>query len=117
MQLTSTQKFIRTSPRKLRLVVDSIKHLSPENALTQLKFLPHSAALLISKVIKSALANATHNHQLDRTKLIFKSIQVSQGPTLKRGQPVSRGQHHAIKKRTSHIKVTLESKDSISKQS
>lgn len=80
----------------------------PEKALEVLKYTPKAAALPLSKVIKSAVANAVHNLKMDKQKLIIKEILVNEGPTLKRFKARSRGMAHPILKRTSHIKVVLE---------
>jgi len=110
MIIKSTQKFIRTSPRKLRLLVKSVIGLSPTEAITRLKFAPKRSAHLISKVIKTTISDAKNNFKLDPDSLTLHSIQIQVGPTLKRGRAVSRGRSHQIKKRMSHIHVTLESK-------
>ncbi len=112
MEIKSTQKYVRTSPRKLRLVADSVKGFSPQSALIKLDFMEKSASQLVGKVIKTAVANAKNNFGLDGSQLIIENILINPGPTLKRGRAVSRGQHHSIKKRTSHITVSLESSGS-----
>ncbi len=117
MLIKSTQKYIRTSPRKLRLIANSLKGMSPQIALAKLKFAEKAAAELIAKVVKTGIANAKNNFKLDENKLLVKSIEINPGPTLKRGNPVSRGQYHQIKKRTSHISVTLESPDKLDSKS
>ena len=107
MIIKAEQKHIRISPRKVRNVVSGIKHLSPQKALIQLKFSHAKPAEVVAKVIKQALANASHNQNLNSEQLIFDQLQVNEGPTFKRWQPVSRGRAHAILKRTSHIRITL----------
>lgn len=113
MLIKAQQKFLRTSPRKLRLVAGLIKRGSrPHDVLS---FLPHvqkNAAKPLIKVIKQAIANATNNLSLSVDSLKIKEIQINQGPSYKRGQPVSRGQLHPILKRTSHITVILETEES-----
>lgn len=109
MLIKAQQKFIRTSPRKLRLVADAIKPaVSPQRALVYLEYMDKKAAGPLSKVIKQALANATNNLKLPVDSLSIKEIQIGQGPTYKRGRPRSRGLYHPIAKRTSHITVVLE---------
>jgi len=105
MQFISTQKFIRTSPRKMREVVKMIKDLHPQKAVDTLFHVNKRASLPLSKVIKSAIANAK---QKGIVEVKFKEIQVGEGPRLKRGRPVSRGRWHSIKKRMSHVRVVLE---------
>jgi large subunit ribosomal protein L22 len=107
MEVKSVQKFVRTSPRKLRLVADMIRVVSPSQAIEILPHVQKRAAEPLLKVVKSAIANAKQQGYLSDT-LIFKEIQINAGPTLKRGMPVSRGRWHPIKKRTSHIRVVLE---------
>jgi len=108
MEVKAEAKYIRMSSRKVRLVVDAIRGLSPQKALEYLKFVNKRAAGPLSKVIKSAIANAKNNFGLKPEDLRFKEIQVGEGPTLKRWRAVSRGRAHQIMKRTSHIKVILE---------
>jgi large subunit ribosomal protein L22 len=109
MQITAKQKYIRISPRKLRLVVKAIRELEPQEALDQLSFIRKAAAYEVAKTIKQALANAVNNANIEKNSLKFKSIQIKEGATYKRWRPVSRGRAHPILKRTSHIQVVLES--------
>ncbi len=102
----STQKFLLESPRKIRLVVKVVKKMSPVEAVEKLPFLGKRAAGDLAKVIKSAIANARNQGVAD-TDLIFKEIQIGEGPRLKRGRPVSRGMWHPVKKRMAHIRVVL----------
>lgn len=106
--MKAIQKLVRTSPRKLRLVADSIRELSPPEALNYLKFIPQRAAQPLAKVIKAALANAKSSKGLKEESLKFKTIDIGKGPTYKRWRPVSRGAAHSIMKRTSHIRIELE---------
>jgi large subunit ribosomal protein L22 len=87
-----------------------IKGLKPEEALQVLPLVQKRAAEPLLKVVKSALTNATELGA-SPDKLVFKEIQISQGPHLKRFRPVSRGQAHSITKKTSHIRVIVETKD------
>jgi len=112
MLIKAQQKFVRTSPRKLRLVAGLVRKIdSPEHAVNVLELTPQKAALVLRKVIKTAIANATNNLKLDPSSLHLKNLQIGEGPTYKRGQPVSRGRFHAIQKKTSHITVILESQE------
>ncbi len=106
MEFKSEQKHLIISPRKVRPVVDVIKKMTPSKALEALPFIKKRASELLAKVIKSAIANAVQKGT-DTNTLIFKEIQIGEGPRLKRGQPVSRGRWHPIKKRMSHIRVVL----------
>lgn len=112
MQVSATAKNIRISPKKVRLVVDQIRKMNPQQALSILDFITKSSSIPIKKVISSAVANAKNNLGLDETSLKFKSILVGEGPVLKRYQPISRGRAHAILKRSSHIKIVLEGQQS-----
>jgi large subunit ribosomal protein L22 len=107
MEIKAIQKFILLSPRKLRPVVLAIKKMSPVDAVARLPFIARKTSEPLEKVIKQAIANAKVKG-LSETDLKFKEIQISEGPRLKRGRPVSRGQWHPIKKRMSHIRVVLE---------
>ena len=109
MEFKSEQKYLIISPRKVRPVVDVIKKMTPAKALESLPFIKKRASEYLIKVIKSALANASQKGT-DANNLVFKEIQIGEGPRLKRGQPVSRGRWHPIKKRMSHIKVILMTK-------
>ncbi len=115
--MKAKQTNIRISPRKLRLVADSIRQLSPQEALVHLRFLNKSGATPLAKVIRSALANAKTNHGLKPDQLRFKTIMIGKGPTYKRWRAVSRGSAHSIFKRTSHIYVELEEKHGSKSQS
>lgn len=110
MEVKAEVKYIRISPRKVRLVVEAIKGLSPLKALEYLGFVNKRTAKPLSKLIQSAIANAKNNFDLKPENLKFKKIQVGEGPTLKRWQAVSRGRAHQIMKRTSHIKIILETR-------
>src|SRR3989344_548760 len=110
MEVRATTKFVRMSPQKLREIVDAIKHLSPQEALTVLRQTNKKGAFFIGKTIQTALSNAKNNLQLKEEALRFKQIEISEGPVFKRYQPVSRGRAHGIKKRTSHIHIVLEDK-------
>ncbi len=100
------QKYLLQSPRKIRLVVALIKKMKPVEAVEKLPFVRKRAALDVAKVIKAAMASA-RAAGVSETDLIFKEIQVGEGPRLKRGRPVSRGQWHPYKKRMAHIRVIL----------
>lgn len=107
MEIIASQKFLLLSPRKIRPVVLLIKKMRPVEAVNKLPFVGKKAAEPLAKVIKQALANAKVKG-LSEDDLYFKEIQIGEGPRLKRGRAVSRGQWHPIKKRMSHIRVVLE---------
>ncbi len=101
----------RQSPRKVRLVVNAIRGKKVSVALTTLSFVPKRAAGPIQKLLESAVANATHNFKLSPENLYVKEITVGPGGTMKRWMPKWRGTAHPIRKRTSHIRVTLATQD------
>jgi len=106
MDIISTQKFIRLSPKKIRPVVSLVKKMKLQEVIQKLPFVNKKGAQYLLKVVKSARANAK-NRGISEDLLFIKEIQVSEGPRLKRGIPVSKGQWHPIIKRMSHIKVIL----------
>lgn len=110
MQVISTTKYIRMSPKKAKFLADTIRKIAPIDAVTRLTFAKEKGAVLFSKAISQALADATNNYKLNAQDLIFKSLEVNKGPVIKRWQPVARGMAHQIKKRTTHIKIVLEEK-------
>lgn len=104
------QKYLRKSPRKVRLVVDSVRGENVEKALKKLEFIKKGSASDVAKVIKSAAANIRDKFQeerLDNDQLYIKEIYVDEGPTLKRIQPAPMGRAHQIRKRMSHITVVV----------
>lgn len=107
--MKAIQKYVRISPQKLREIADAIRALSPEDALNRLRFLNKRGAQPLAKTIKAALANAKTTKGADEKSLKFKIIDIAKGPTYKRWRPVARGAAHGIFKRTSHIRVELES--------
>ena len=98
------------SPRKVRVVADTIKGKSAEEADAVLGFLRKSAALPLRKLLRSAVANAKHNFNAEKETLVVKSIKVDMGPTLKRFMPRARGSASPIRKRSSHVSLVLENK-------
>jgi large subunit ribosomal protein L22 len=104
-------RYLRMSPRKVRLVVDLIRGMAIAPALAQLQFMPKAAATPVRKLLQSAIANAEHNFKLDRDTLFVKSALVNQGPTLKRWRPRAMGSAAPILKRTSHITLVLGTKE------
>ncbi|HBQ27988.1 50S ribosomal protein L22 [Peptococcaceae bacterium SCADC1_2_3] len=111
MEAHATAKYIRISPRKMRQVVDLIRQKDVNEALAILKYTPKRAAIPVAKVVKSAVANAEHNYDLDKDKLYVASAFVNQGPTFKRFQARAMGRANIIYKRTSHITVLVKEKN------
>lgn len=115
MEAITTQKYIRTSPRKLRLVVGMIKTLTPKQAMEMLPYAQKKASEPLLKAIKTVVANA-QNKGMEVDELVFKEIQITEGPRLKRSRAVSRGVWHPIIRRTSHIRVVVGTKKTESKK-
>lgn len=107
MQAAAKLKYARISPQKARLVADQIRGLRVEKALEQLKFSNLKSARLVRGVLESAIANAEHNEGADVDELQVASIQVDEGPTMKRMRARAKGRGNRIMKRTSHISVTV----------
>ncbi len=110
MEYRATQKFIVMSPKKIRSVTYAIRAMRPVDAVERLPFVSRRAAEPLAKVIKAAIANAKMQGAKEG-ELIFKEIQIGEGPRLKRGRPRSRGMFHPYKKRMSHIRVVLTTKE------
>lgn len=110
MEVKAVAKYIRIAPRKARIVIDLIRGKNVAEAFAILKFTPKAGSEIIEKVLKSAVANAENNFDMNADKLYVSSAFVDQGPTLKRIHPRSRGQAFRILKRTSHITVMVEEK-------
>lgn len=107
MEVKSTTKHVRVSPKKARDVAREIQGLPVSVALDILTFTPKKSAQLINKTLKTAIADAENNFALDVDNLIVKEAVIGAGPTMKRHKPRARGSAGAIIKRTSHIYITL----------
>lgn len=101
-------RFVRTSPRKARLVIDAIRGKHVQEALAILKFTPNYAARLIEKVLLSAAANAANNHHMDGDNLKVAEAMVDGGPIMKRLRYAPMGRGHRMAKRLSHITIAVE---------
>ncbi|MFD2369451.1 50S ribosomal protein L22 [Brevibacillus sp. GCM10020057] len=110
MEAKAVARNIRIASRKVRLVVDLIRGKQVGEALAILKHTPKAASPVVEKLLKSAIANAEHNYELDPNNLVVSKIFVDQGPTLKRFRPRAMGRASRIHKRTSHITVVLNEK-------
>lgn len=100
-------KFARVSDTKARIVLEQIKGKSVGEAMGILTYSPRYAAELITKVLKSAVANAENNLGMDTNKLYVQEVFANQGPTMKRVQPRARGTAYRINKKMSHISIIL----------
>ena len=100
-------KYVRISPRKVKIVLDLIRNKPADLAMAILKHTPKAACEPLEKLLKSAMANAETNHNMDVSKLYIAECSVSQGPTLKRIRPRAQGRAYIIDKKTSHITLVL----------
>jgi ribosomal protein L22 len=105
-------KYVRTSARKARLVCDHIRGKDVTEARAILAYTPRAASKAWSKLLESAVANAEHNHELIGEELRILSVHADEGPTLKRFRPRAMGRATRIRKRTSHLTITLTPKES-----
>lgn len=110
MLFISEQKYLISSPKKLRPIARLAKKYSPSQAIEILPFTARRASEPLLKVIKSAIANARQKGVSEDT-LVFNEIRIGEGPALKRGRAVSRGRWHPYEKMMSHIRVVLETKE------
>ncbi len=108
MEVKARVKFIRTAPRKARMVTELVKGKGVGEALNILAFTKRAPAKIITKLLKSAIANADQMKNIDVDTLFIKQISVDQGPTMKRYRPRAMGRATMIRKRMSHITVVLE---------
>jgi len=107
IEVRAVAKYVHMSPRKVKLVADLVRGMEVGAALTVLSFSTKAAAVPVSKVIKSAAANAEENYGLSTDELYIAKISADEGPTLKRGRPGPRGRFKPILKRSTHITVVL----------
>ncbi|MBR9728672.1 50S ribosomal protein L22 [Shewanella intestini] len=107
MEVLAKHRFARTSAQKARLVADQIRGLPVNKALEILTFSPKKAAVLVKKVLDSAIANAEHNEGADIDELKVGKVFVDEAPTMKRIMPRAKGRADRIMKRTSHITVVV----------
>ena len=107
MEVKAVGKYMRISPQKVRRLVDSVKGQPVEVCLNQLKFMPLKAARIVEKLVRSAVANADQNADIDVDTLVIRNITADSGPSLKRFRARARGRGTRILKRTSHITVIL----------
>ena len=103
-------KYVRISPRKVKIVIDLIRGKNVDEAAAILTCTPKAASPVVLKVLNSAIANAVNNQELDRKELYVAEVYANPGPTLKRYVARSRGSASPMLKRTSHISVVLDQK-------
>ncbi len=107
MNVVATARYVRQSPRKVRLVATAVRSLPPVEAVNALGLMNARAAQVVQDVLKSAIANATNNFQLAEADLRIATLEVGEGPTLKRMRAASKGRGVSVLKRTSHVRVVL----------
>lgn len=110
-QARAIARNVKGSPRKVRLVVDSIRGRKATEALTILQFMPQHAAKDVYKVLKSAVANAENNYQMEPSQLFIHSVMADEGRMLKRAWRVSKGRAHPKLRRQTHITVIVEDRE------
>ena len=106
MEVTAIQKYIHTSPRKLRLVADAIRKMEPTKALDVLRFTPKAAAKDLIAAIKVALANAKQQG-LESDKVTFRKVEINEGVKMRRFRAGTKGRVKPYKRRMAHIKIVL----------
>jgi len=111
MEARAQLNYARISPRKVKIVCDLIRGKDAKTAEAILRQTPKAASELLLKLLKSAVANAENNHQMDPDKLYVAETYANPGPILKRGRPRAQGRYFRINKRTSHITIVVKEKE------
>jgi large subunit ribosomal protein L22 len=111
MEARAEHKFARISPRKVSIVCDLIRGKDVKTAEALMKATPKAASELMLKILKSAVANAENNFDMDPDKLYVSQTFANPGPILKRGMPRAQGRMYRINKRTSHITIVVAEKN------
>ncbi len=111
MEAKAHLRFARISPRKVSIVLDLIRNKPVEYAMAVLKNTPKAACEYLEKLLKSAMANAVNNNQMDATRLYVSQCFACPGPILKRIRPMSKGRAYRIEKRSSHVTIVLKERD------
>ena len=111
MEARATLRYARIAPRKVSIVLDQIRNQPVEVAMAILKHTPKAACEPLEKPLKSAMANAENNHNMDKNSLYVSECFVCPGPTLKRIRPRAQGRAFRVLKRTSHVTIVLNEKE------
>jgi large subunit ribosomal protein L22 len=111
MQATAIQRYVRITPRKCNQVLELIRGQRVEDAQSTLQFTPKYGSRVVQKVLKSAVANALHEGKVRVEELYVKEAVVGAGPTMKRWLPRAQGRATPLLKRTSHVTVTVATKE------
>lgn len=107
MEIRSYSKYMRISPKKAREVARVLPGKKANEGVALLKFIPRKAARMFDKTLKSAMANAENNSNLNADDLTIREAVVEEGPVMKRFRPCARGSSHPYKKRMSHLRIIL----------
>lgn len=107
MQVAARLRYARISPQKCRLVADTIRGKSVDDALRTLTFTPKKSARLVKKVLESAIANAEHNHGADIDELKVATVEINEAPAFRRYRARAKGRGARIVKRNSHITIRV----------
>lgn len=111
MEVMARARHVRISPRKVRQVINLIRGKGVAEASNILKLTPKKASTIVEKVLRSAVANAEHNHELDADELVVAKAYVDEGPTMKRIRPRAQGRAARIRRRTSHVTIVVGEKE------
>lgn len=111
MEARAIARYVRITPRKARQLVDLIRGKGVDEALGILRFTPKAASGIVEKVLRSAIANAENNYNMNKANLYVATAYVDQGPSLKRVLPKARGTANIIRKRSSHITVEVKERE------
>lgn len=111
MEVRATAKYVRISPLKVHFICREIRGKQVDEAMAILQFTPKKGARILSEVLKSAVANAEHNNNLNRDKLIVKDAFANDAPVMKRWRPKAKGAAYPILKRSSHIGIVVSERE------
>jgi len=111
LEARAQARYVRIAPRKVRIVLDLIRGKKVDEALSILRFTPKAASPILEKLLRSAIANAENNFNMNRDALYISQCYADQGPILKRYRPRAQGRAFSIHKKTSHITIVLKEKE------
>lgn len=114
MEARAQKKYLRMSPRKMRLVVDMIRGKSASEAFNILRFSPQKASVFAEQLLRSAISNLSNKEDgvsLNNDDIVISKAYVDQAPTIKRIQPAPMGRAYRIRKRSNHLTIVVETKD------
>ncbi|MCA0454735.1 MAG: 50S ribosomal protein L22 [Chloroflexi bacterium] len=111
MKVQAKSSYLSISPQKIRLVADKVRGMAAKQAVTVLEFMPQKGAELVQKTLKSAIANAENNYDLNPDNLVVETIYAGDGPRLKRMKAGARGRSKPRVKRTSHLMIVLNERE------